>query len=759
MVTRSSSNTEALCGAAPRRALRAFLALAGLALAIACGEAALYAANVMNGLHAAARTSGTLALEGLHAPVTVIRDDRGIPHIEARDLHDLFFAQGFVEGEDRLFQMDLVRRFVEGRLAELFGAAALPSDERMRAWDVREIAQRQWEAMPADDRTLVDAFTAGIDAAIRTQPLPVEYRILLVRPEPWTPQDVLAAGMATVIDLTEDWNDVAARDAIVRKGGIAALRAARPLSDSCYDVPVLVGLRAVRPAASCAASDRALSAELRDERARLASNAWAASAGRTRSGRALLANDPHLRLQIPGVWYLVDLRAPGFHAAGATLAGTPGVILGHDDRLAWGVTAGTTADLSLFEFPAHPDPRFFRTERFRVRFGGTVVRRYYRTADAFDVRLRDGKRVLVRWIPYERPRSAFPVFFALDRARSMQEAIAALRQLQAPSLNVVLAAADGTAAYLLAGSIPDDPAWGRWIHPASDLVHHYPDVPHAALPYVPPSRDAVVWTANNLMYGPGYPYRLSAQFAPPYRAYRIARLLQARTQYDLPYFTRMQLDVRSPAECELARRTLAALRGLRLTATEAVFARVLDGWDCEVTPQSRGATLAVALRGGPPATDEDAFLDLLTAARRATTAERKALAASFFATVLAFHGNAAAVPAWRRAGAVSVLHPLARLGVRFLDGTPFPGNGDAFTLRTQKPGFSQSFRAVWEIGAWDRGGITIPEGESGEPGSGHYTDQARAWIAGRLIPLPYSRAAVARAAAERLVLLPAAPRR
>jgi penicillin amidase len=299
----------------------------------------------------------------------------------------------------------------------------------------------------------------------------------------------------------------------------------------------------------------------------------------------------------------------------------------------------------------------------------------------------------------------------------------------------VLADTSGRVAYYLAGHIPDDPARARWFHPAGDLIHRYPIVPFGHLPSVAPSRNAIVWTANNEMYGPSYRLQLSPQFAPPYRAYRIAQLLRARRTYDIDYFTRMQLDVLSLPEREMAHDVAGAVR-----PRDAQLAAGLAAWDGEMTGASSTATIAEALRVELTHHHTGRMPTLL--AKVAQT--RKAL-------------RSIALPSpepWRSAGADPVPHALAVLGIAFLDGVTLPGNGDAFTLHMQSPGFSQSFRAVWDIGNWDAGGITIPQGESGEPGSGNYTDQAEAFISGRLWPLPFSDAAVARTAVNRETLLP-----
>lgn len=694
----------------------------------------VFVSYVVAGMGAHARYAGTISGLPLHAPVSVLRDDRGVAHIIAQNDDDLFFAQGYVQASDRLFQMDLLRRFTFGELAEVFGGRALATDESRRAIPIRAIVQAQWRRLDPATRRILTHFSDGVNAAITQEPLPVEFRLLAYRPKPWAPQDSLAVGMAEVLDLIDDWEAVASRDTAFRRGGLRFLAARFPFTDPCYDAPVMAGLHNVAPGAGCKRDVAAVLRELRETRPPVGSNEWAVGADRTSEGRALLANDPHLELGIPGVWHLVDLHSPGYHVAGASLPGLPAVVLGHNERLAWGATAGTVTSLSVFAAPAHLDPSGWQTERFSVRFGASTLKRYYRTKETFGLTVGNGRLVIVRWNAYENPISPAKTFIELDRARSIESATAALAAFPCPSLNFALADSSGRASYVLAGQIPDDPAWGRWIHPSNDLSRRYATIPFAVLPKVAPSRRAVVWSANNKMYGTNYPYQLSPQFSPPYRAYRIAQLLRARRTYDVAYFSQMQLDVLSLPELELAR-DLAPAFGQHRMALGVAFAR----WNGEMEGDSTTATMIEGLR--------------LQMTDGHTGRMPTLLGAGVTGDVIRAIAAPSPVP-WRIAGSVPVLHALSSLGINFLDGTTLPGYGDAFTIHAQSPGYSQSFRAVWDVGNWDAGGITIPQGESGEPGSGHYTDQAEAWVSGRLWPLPFSDDAVQRIAVDRETLQP-----
>jgi penicillin amidase len=343
----------------------------GLALAPLVLAAAAFAAYIYAGVLAGDGTpEGTLAGLGVTQPVAIVRDSRGIPHVRAQNERDLFFAEGYLQATDRLFQLDLYRRLIQGRLSEILGNLTLRTDEEARTFDVEAIAQAQLTALPAAERVDLDAFAAGVNAAIRTRPLPPEFRVLAYRPEPWQARDSLLTSFATVLALTDSWDDVALRSDVLAAVGPGARDAFFPISDPAYDRPATGGPSAPvapLPALKVRYPDAApLYVAAADARAGAGSNEFAAGAATTATHRALLANDPHLELRIPGVWWLADLAAPGYHAAGATLAGVPGVVLGHNAHLAWGATNGTVASVRVYRerFESATSDRYLAAGRF-----------------------------------------------------------------------------------------------------------------------------------------------------------------------------------------------------------------------------------------------------------------------------------------------------------------------------------------------------------------------------------------------------------
>ena len=741
-----------LQSADPTPAAAVFGALRRDAIALAIcllAVAGAYAVYVAIALHATSATRGTIVASGLDAPATIVRDARDIPHIVASNDHDMYFAEGYAQGSDRLFQLDLTRRYAYGRLSEVFGTKTLDLDRAQRAVDVNAIAQRQLRALSRGDRAALAAFSAGINAAEATQPLPVEFRMLFFRPAPWTPKDSLAVSIVASLELADSWHAIFERDAAWREAGARCFNAAYPLSDARYDVTV-DGTRAPRGEPSPQRDCLETATVAREPVRAIGSNAWAAGGARTHDGNALLANDPHLDLTIPGIWYVVDVRSPRQHSAGATIPGIPGVLLGHNENLAWASTNGEMATTGVFE-AGRLSRGAWVTERFRVRFARDVYVRYYRTAREFSVQNENSRSeiALVRWPIYAETGSTIATALALDRARDVRQALRILAAYRGSPQNFILADRSGAVAYHVAGLVPNDPAWGRYVHPASALHETFAPIPFSSLPSRPPKRDAVLVSANNKAYDRTYPYRLSAQFEVPYRAYRIADLLRARTRYDDAYFATMQLDTFSPIDAEIARDVVRFARAHAGPWLRPQTLTMLGRWNGRYDPDSQGAALEHALRVS--ILEDGADLSARLAELRG---DRELDARGIGDDLDGVLYNLDERPRWRDDGGMRIEHPLAPMNFAFLNGAWLPGSGDEYTVHLQEPGFAQGFRAVWDVGNWERGGIAIPSGESGEPGSGHYTDLTQAWISGALQPLPFGTAAVRAAATQTLTLRP-----
>ena len=787
-----------------RRAALAVGALVGLVLLLAL----LYVGRVAFAAHGAvASVDGTRAGMPVDGPVTIARDARGVPHVRAGSVHDLLVAEGYALGSDRLFQIDVTRRFVDGRLAELLGSPVVRVDRRMRRYGIRALASQVYAHASADEQALLTAFADGINAAAATQPAPPEYAALFTGFEKWQPEDALAVGFATVLDLDDKPDDVVVRDQIRRTLGEGVMEALYPLTDPKYDVPtngrppgeiaklpdfppqhnVTLSRHDVTPSSSNGEPGATSSVTPAEERAPVGSNGWIVGADRSTVAKAMLANDPHLDIGIPGIWWLFEGSAPGLHIGGAALAGTPGVTLGHNEHLAWGVTAGETAAMRVTRQPARGADEFLehgrwvrarhRHEAIGVRFGDTIDADLLETAHGVVIARGEngGEAYVMDWRMRRRPVSPLAPFLALLRARSAADGVAAMRALPEPALNVLLADDGGRVAYHFAGGVPLESSWGRWASDESAPEPAYLSYDRA--PHVDPSRSVVVVTGNNRADGAGSP-RLAPFWPPPYRAYEIRRALHAaadaRGRLSPDAVAHEQRDAASPAEREFAQLVLAAAARRSADASDASLAPLLSAlraFDGTMTSDSRGATAVVELRRDmlgaiaashlprrladvyPPT--GPGFEIVLRALRErphrwVANDDYDAFVVQSMKRVAARHPGE--IPIFGTYAAQPLKHPLAPFGLTAWNGPTLPGRGGSFAPAVQWNGHAQSFRAVWIAGDWDNGTIDVGAGESGEPGSPHYADQSAGWIAFARTPLPFSDAAVRAATRSTLTL-------
>jgi len=748
----------------------------------------LYAARVgMAGHFSVARVDGTVTQVPVDGPATIARDQRGVPHIRAGSIHDLFVAEGFAMASDRLFQMDLTRRYVDGRLAEMLGSNLVRVDRRMRRYGIRELATSVFEHSSADERAMLTAFADGINAAATQQPKPPEYAALFATFEKWQPQDALAVGFATVLDLDDRPDDVVIRDAVRNVVGDAGLEALYPLTDPRYDVPTNgrpAGAIAKLPPLHGAHGNVAI--EPAEERAPIGSNAWVAGGDRTSTGRAVLANDPHLDIGIPGIWWLVEASAPGMHVAGGALAGTPGVTLGHNEHIAWGVTAGETASMRVVKERrsgadlVQENGRWVQLqhhhERIGVRFGSDVDVDVMQTARG--VVIQDGGpngyAYLMDWRMHRNPVSPLAPFARLLRARTAAEGIAAMRDHPEPALNLVVADDTGRVAYHFAGQVPLEPSWGRFASDGDAPEPAY--LAFANAPHVDPSKSALIVTSNNRSDGAGSP-RLAPWWPPPYRAYEIEHafttLERLHGKLHPQELADEQLDAVSPAELEFASLVLASAARAHGSddASLAPMLGALRSFKGELASASRGATAVVALR-------RDMLGAISAAQLPADLAKLYPSTGPGFEIVLRalrerprgwvtddnYDGFVLAslrrvqtalgpeIPEFGTYAAQPLKHALAPFGFSFWNGPTMPGRGGSFAPFVQWNSHAQSFRAVWIAGDWDKGTIDIAAGESGEPGSPHYADQNTNWTTSVRTVLQFSDAAVRAATKSTLTL-------
>ncbi len=544
------------------------------------------------------RMNGTVEVAGLQAPVTIRRDARGVPHIAAASADDAYFALGYVHAQDRLWQMESMRRAGAGRLSEVVGAAALDTDRFMRTLGLYRLAERQAERLDPATRAPLDAYARGVNAWLdaREGALPPEFLALRFEPEPWRPADSLVWIRLMGLRLTMNWRRELLRARLARH--LPPERAAELWPPYPPDGPVAVEATA---ALTRGLPLDALAVALPGGPGVPygASNNWVVSGSRTASGKPIVANDPHLRLTAPVLWYLARLEAPGLTLAGATAPGVPAIILGHNGRVAWGFTntGGDTADLFVERLdPADPSrylspqgsrPFVVREEVIRIKDGadeflrvretrhGPVISDVVRTAGD----LTEADTVLALAATFLRDDDDSPrAVWRMNTAADAASFAAALEDLHAPQQSIVFADTGGTAGFVAAGRVPvrrggtgrvPSPGWSG----EADWVGF---IPFHGLPRVMDPDSGRVATANHRIVGPAYPYYITDDWDPPYRARRILDRLDAGTQ-SVESTVALQLDTVSLMARELLPLMLAVEPASPRDAGAVDLLRTWDG--------------------------------------------------------------------------------------------------------------------------------------------------------------------------------------
>jgi penicillin amidase len=789
------------------------------------GLGALASLALMYAAHAVWRTfpssEGTLHAPGLSAPVRIAFDARGVPTVRARSIPDAMFGLGYVHARDRLWQMEFQRRVGAGRLAEILGPKLVPTDRFLRTIGFRRAAESAWEALEPGERRLLEAYARGVDAYRTTsRARSIEFRLLRVEPEAWDPVDSLAWAKMMAWDLAGNARDeirrarFAAAVGRVKADELLPVAAAEPtiLTDAEWRAcsPDASRAAAVSPALPSARTslwarlDRAFEASeaLGFGGEDLGSNSWVLAGSRTTTGLPILANDPHLGLRAPSVWYLATIEAPGFFVTGATLPGVPGVIIGHNRRIAWGLTSVEPDVQDLFVEEVDPkDPGRYRHRGEWLRFeerrevihvrGGADVALTVRSSvhgpivgDVYEGAETLGPAVALRWTGLDPGDRTAGAFFRIDTARNWNEFLAGARLLSAPAQNLVYADVEGHIGYAASGAMPLRPrADGRWPVSGAGDDDWAGMIPFEELPRtLDPARGYLV-TANNRVVSGEYPYSFGLTWAEPYRARRIAEMIAARPRLSPEDVRRMQLDRQSLEAGELlpllldtapadaaCRDALERLRGWdRVMAPDSVPASIYAAWFVELAkmPEDelktvpRGRTrfrfVVDALRANSSWCDDARTPRVETCAEFRSASLRKAVA--FLAARL---GADPSTWRWER------LHR-ARFPHAVFDGVPVLRSffdleagqgGDASTVDVgsfaQDGSFTMrdgpSYRQVVDLADLTRSGYAGTTGQSGNVFDHHYRDLLPDWRAGRFFEIGAPRAG------RELVLEPAAAR-
>jgi penicillin amidase len=761
---------------------------------------------------------GDLHLAGLSAPVTVRRDAHGVPHIDAASENDLFFAQGYVTAQDRLWQMDVLRRSANGELAEVLGPSLIRYDLVQRVFQFRNTARRIYANLDPASRAQLDAYARGVNLFLAQHPdsLPPEFALLRYRPQPWSGADSLSIGVGMMAQtLDNHWDVKLAREKISSRLHSPKLEADLYPVGSWRDHPPtgeVVDLTQPHPAPPSTTNEdedertQTLSAPGADIQALPAllghtcdscapgSNEWVISGKHTASGKPLLSNDMHLSLTVPNIWYMADLHAPGFHAAGVTLVGVPFVVAGHNEHVAWGYTAlyadvqdlyvekldgkgnyqaadGSWKPLEIDHEIIHVHGKADLTEDLQSTSHGPLLN---------PILTGEVRPVALKWTIYDSSLNSLPIY-RLDTASSCADVTAALSAWVSPTLNVVYSDDQGHIGYHAVGRIPIR-AGGLAGIPIQDSAHEWQGyIPFESLPSAADPPSGFLATANSRVTTEKSPYPLTLEWSDPYRIERIYKVLQGRDQLTPKDLLTLQTDIYSEVDQEMAHRFAYAID--HASATDDRLRKAADlmrSWDGKLTTDSAAASVVTRTR--------DAMRTMLLESKLGDLAKSYDWSESNFAfEEIVMHASADWLPSgykdwdaflteavrrgmdagkapadvehWRYGSwhVIDLEHPLAGFLpiVGRIAGTgPQPLSGDGVTVKQVGRAFGPSQRFTMDWSNVNGSTENIVLGESGNPLSPYFRDQWNDYSNGTTFAMPFNNAAIAAQTSHTLRLLP-----
>jgi penicillin amidase len=746
------------------------------------------------------QVDGSLAVTGLNSRVTVRRDLRGVPTIEAENLHDLFVAQGYVTAQDRLWQLDSMRRFAAGELSEILGEEFVSHDREQRILGLREAARLSLEVSTVAERANIHAYAQGISAFIESHRnrLPLEFRILRYQPRSWADEDCMLIAAQMVKDLNHyEYRESLTREKILAKLGPeltgdlyvnvssadhppTASRIGNPIQiqEKIEDGVVLPNLAIIGREATS------------DEPRALGSNNWVISGAHSVTGKPLLSNDMHLGHQVPNLWYQAHLRSGSFDVAGVTLPGLPYVIVGHNQRIAWGFTniGPTVEDVYIETFNSNgeyltPDgwkPAQHRREVIHVKNKPDAVLDVVSTRHGPIITgLVPGetRQLALRWTLHDGTRNPF---FDLNSAQNWDEFRMALSRLDAPGQNVVYADVDGNIGYQATGKVPIRPGDGSLPVSGADSAHDWTGfIAYDQMPRVfnPPA--GVIATANSRISPNGYAHSISTGWEAPWRSARIYQVLESGQKFSAADMLALQTDIYSGLDHFVAERIARAVsKSNKPSEAAKSAAETLRSWDGRMTLNSSAAAIEFEARselvrmllepklGSTSSPNWKSYHwgmqtvwlknvleqepkrwlpysfanynDLLTAALE--TALKKQSSWN-----------------WGSSHPVAIQHPI--LGqIPLLRCWTGPGvqaqAGSGLTVKAVTRSHGPSERLTVDLSDLDNSTLNLVTGESGNFLSPNYMDQWQAWYEGFTFPFPFSTAAVDKSTAHTLVLQP-----
>jgi penicillin G amidase len=731
-------------------------ALKFINLSIAVLLALLLAAVYWTAYRPLPKTSGQISAP-IGTRATIARDALGVPHITAGQWEDAIFLQGYATAQDRLWQMDVLRRLAAGELSEVLGASTLEVDREARRFRIRRIAEDDARSLPPAERAVFAAYARGVNYFIETHrnALPLEFTLLRYDPRPWSIVDSVLCGLQMYRNLTSTWREELRKMTMLEGGDRAKVTLLYPARAGGEFQP--------------------------------GSNAWVVSGKLTASGKPILANDPHLDWSIPAAWHQVHLQAPGLDVIGVSLPGVPCVIVGHNRRVAWGVTnlGFDVEDLYSERIEPQTGRYLFRgqveqarseAEWIRVKGARPVEFRQWVTRHGPVAFSEKGRFFSVRWSAAEPGGFTFP-FLDLNRAGDWKEFTAALGRFPGPAQNFVYADVDGNIGYQATGRLPirrnfdgDVPADG-----ASGDYEWDGFIPFDQLPsFYNPTRGWIV-TANQNPFPENYPYRVSGQFGAPYRSREIRDRLLAKSGWKAEEMLGVEKDVYSAFLSFLSARIVAAYDRKKPAKPELAEAvKLLRSWNGQMEQRTaaplvitlaydrlRAAVVHAAFPGAPDIYDPymapAAIQRIVESGGRGFFRDSDdALLAALDAAIVEgrkTQGGDLARWDYGRFNLLSIKHPvgsrLPLIGDYFNIG-PVEMSGSGTTIKQTSLLLGPSMRFIADLADWDRSLNNLDIGESGQILSRHYKDQWAAYYVGRSFPMQFDKVE----AKDTLVLVP-----
>ncbi len=767
------------------------------------------------------------AVAGLKESVLVYRDERGIPYITAKNEADLYFAQGFITASDRLWQMDLYRRVARGETAEILGKATLEEDKRWRKFGFAQVAEENIKNSNSESRLMLDNYARGVNAYIATlneKTLPVEFQILRYSPRLWTAADSIVVSKIFDDGLSNTWRMDLMKASLMDLPKEKLARVLDPTSP--LDV-LLIGKDAENSKSQTADSrfqipDSRLNAEQsgiwnlesgialakaeelrRSSLSRIgfyaedlaASNNWVISGKRTFDGKPILANDPHLPPTQPPIWYLINLSAPNFKVAGVSTAGLPGVIIGHNENIAWGLTnvGPDVQDVYLETFDQTgkvKTPNGFQTpnvrkEEIKVRKNPlapdteTEILEVVNTPNGVVFFEDAGEKYSLKWTAFEAKNDSLAMLSGLAKAKNWTDFRNALKLWGGAMQNYVYADVQGNIGWTAAGKVPlrktgdGSLPYDGWTN-NGDWTGF---VAFEELPslYNPPENFIV--TANQRTVGQSYKYQsIVARAHTVSRAKRLHDLINSNQKVSVNDVRDYQFDLFSEINSRFAREVV----NQKAASDETL--KLLGGWDGRMNHESKAALVADSMRaafrnkilagnlGAKRAENvflpyDPAFFDRLIAEKPkdwlpkeyASYADLlKACDAETKESLTKQIGADEALWTWGARTKANFAHPLAiapLIGLQFKIAA-LPQNGSGGAGATPNVGASVSMRLIATPGNWDATRHGITTGQSGDPQSPHWKDQLDGWYAGNTPVFPFTKSAVEKAVKKTILLVP-----